>query len=166
MKYMAKIAILLKDIGEKVDIKNFPLHIELRVDDETQQLIPIEVNPMRFAGWCTTDVAKYAWGINVYEYFMKQKKPDWNAILGTAPKGVFYFSMAEVPTGVERKKIEGFEYEVYLANFSRVLEVRRINYEKNPLFMVIFGKTDDKEEIKKILSLRTEDYIIKSVDSK
>ena len=159
MKHMARIALLLKNIGDKVNIKNFPMHFELRITEDSE-LIPIEVNPMRFTGWCAADLAKYAWNINVYECFMKQLKPDWNAILGSATRGVYYFSMAEVPTYVDKTKIDGFEYDVYLANFSKVLEVRRINYEKNPLFMIIFGKTEDKEEVKKILSLRTEDYII------
>ena len=83
IKYMAKFAMLLKEIGDKNNIRNFPLHIELRVTDD-ERIIPIEVNPMRFAGWCTTDVSKYAWGINVYECFMKQTSPDWNEILSKA----------------------------------------------------------------------------------
>ncbi len=107
VKYMAKFAMLLKEIGDKNDIRNFPLHIELRVTED-ERIIPIEVNPMRFAGWCTTDVSKYAWGINVYECFMKQQAPDWNEILSKASKEMFYFSMAEVPSSIDRDKIKGF----------------------------------------------------------
>lgn len=157
VKYMSKFAMLLKEIGDKNDIRNFPMHLELRVTED-EKIIPIEVNPMRFAGWCTTDVAKYAWGINVYECFMGQKKPDWNEILSKASQGAYYFSMAEVPVGIDRTKIKGFEYDVWLANYSNVLEVRRINYRKHPLFAVIFGKTTNKDEIKRILQLRTKDY--------
>lgn len=159
IKYMSKFAILLRDIGNLKNIKNFPMHIEVRVT-KNGDIIPIEVNPMRFAGWCTTDVAKYAWGINVYECFYNQKRPDWNTILANAKRGVFYFSMAEVPSDVARKNIKGFEYERFLANYSNVLEVRRINYKENPLFAIIFGSTESKEEVIKILSLKTKDYII------
>lgn len=159
IKYMAKFGLLLREIGELRNIKNFPMHIEIRVTADGK-IIPIEVNPMRFAGWCTADVAKYAWGINVYECFYNQKRPDWNSILANAGKEVFYFSMAEVPAGTDRKKIKGFEYERFLANYSNVLEVRRINPQNNPLFAIIFGSTHNKEEVVKILSLKTRDYII------
>ena len=135
------------------------MHIELRVtkDDE---IIPIEINPMRFAGWCTTDVAKYAWGINVYESFFEQKRPDWNSILANSSKDVYYFSMAEVPSNIDKSKIKGFEYERFLANYSNVLEVRRINPRENPLFAIIFGSTKSKDEVVRILSLKTADYVL------
>ena len=159
IKYMAKFSLLLREIGEALKIKNFPMHIELRVNEEGE-IIPIEVNPMRFAGWCTTDVAKYAWGINVYDCFYNQKKPDWNKILANTGKDVFYFSMAEVPVGLDRSKIKGFEYERFLANYSNVLEVRRIDYRNNPLFAVIFGSTQNKDEVENILALKTKDYLL------
>lgn len=158
IKYMAKFGLLLREIGELKNIRNFPLHIELRVT-KSGEIIPIEVNPMRFAGWCTTDVAQYAWGINVYEYFFEQKMPDWNSILEKAGRGVYYFSMAEVPEGIERKNIKKFDYEGFLSNYSNPLEVRRINFRENPLFAVVFGSTTDKNEVVKILSLKTKDYI-------
>lgn len=161
LKYMSHFALLLKQIGDKNDIKNFPMHIEVRVTKD-EKIIPIEVNPMRFAGWCTTDVSKYAWGINVYECFMAHKKPDWNSILGKAGKELYYFSMAEVPSGIDRSRRKSFDYEGYLANFSNVLEVRRINPNKNPLFAVIFGSTSDKEEVKRILSIKTENFMTMS----
>ena len=159
IKYMARFAILLRDIGNLRDIKNFPVHLEVRVKSDGS-IIPIEVNPMRFAGWCTTDAAKYAWGINVYDCFYNQKRPDWNNILANAGKEVFYFSMAEVPSDVDRKNIQGFEYERFLANYSNILELRRINFKENPLFAIIFGSTSSKDEVIKILSLKTKDYII------
>ena len=158
-RYMAKFVMLIKQIGDKNNIRNFPMHIEVRVTDD-DKVIPIEVNPMRFAGWCTTDVSKYAWGINVYECFLNQTKPDWNNILEKASRGVYYFSMAEVSSDIDRSKIKSFDYEKYLLNFSNVLELRRINPKKNPLFAVIFGSTDSKDEVKNILKLKTRDYTI------
>ena len=45
-------------------------------------------------------------------------------------------------------------------NYSNVLEVRRINPKNNPLFAIIFGSTKNKDEVVKILSLKTKDYVI------
>ena len=159
VKYLAKFAVILKQMGERIDARNLAIHMELRVTPD-ENIIPIEVNPMRFSGWCTTDVAKYAWGINVYEYFMAQLKPNWNEILEKAPRGVYYFSMAEVPEGLDKSKIKSFNYDKFLANYSNILEVRRINPKNNPLFAIIFGHTQDKEEVKQILQLNMKDYII------
>lgn len=158
IKYMAKFALLLREIGKLKNIRNFPMHIEIRVTSDGT-IIPIEVNPMRFAGWCTTDVSKYAWGINVYECFFNQTRPDWNRILSEGRKEVYYFSMAEVPQGIDKNRLKNFDYNGFLKNYSNVLEVRRINPLCNPLFAIIFGSTTRKDEVVKILSLKTTDYI-------
>ena len=158
VKYMAKFYQLASSIGKLKNVRNFPAHIEVRVKEDGT-IIPIEVNPMRFAGWCTTDVSRYAWEINVYECFNNQIRPDWNEILSNAGKDFYYFAMAEVPSSVSRAEIRTFDYNGFLANFSNVLELRRINYKIHPLFAVIFGSTPDKEELKRIVTLKTESYI-------
>ncbi len=66
----------LDRISELVLLKNLPIHVEVRVA-KSGEIFPIEFNPMRFAGWCTTDLAYYAYGINVYECFWQQREPDW-----------------------------------------------------------------------------------------
>ena len=66
---LANFQTILDNIGETLSIKNFPIHIEFRIT-KSGKAIPIEINPMRFAGWCTTDLAYYAYGINIYEYFL------------------------------------------------------------------------------------------------
>jgi len=158
VKYMAKFTQLAAEIGKLKDVRNFPAHIEVRVTEDGK-IIPIEVNPMRFAGWCTTDVAKYAWGINVYECFNNQIRLDWNEILSKSGREIYYFAMAEVPSNVPRYEINNFDYNGFLSNFSNVLELRRINYKTHPLFAIIFGSTADREELQRIVTAKTENYI-------
>lgn len=149
---------ILSKLGKKINIKNFPVHIELRKNSDGF-FIPIEVNPLRFAGWCTTDVAKYAYDINVYEYYFKQKEPDWNYIFRKNDTSIYYFSMAEVPSNIDKKKIKSFDYECFCNNYSNILELRKIDFSCNPVFAVVFGKTDNRDEILNILKLETSDYI-------
>ena len=148
---------LLISIGKEANLKNFPMHIELRRN--LKGFIPIEVNPMRFAGWCTTDVAKYAYDINVYEYYFKQKEPDWDYIFNKNDQYFYYFSMAEVPSNIDKKKIKSFNYELFCRNYSNILEFRKVDFSCNPVFAVIFGKTDKYSEISNILKLKTCDYV-------
>ncbi len=52
-KNLEKFTDFLRMLGKHAGLKNFPLHTEVRVNDKGN-IIPIEVNPMRFGGWCTT----------------------------------------------------------------------------------------------------------------
>ncbi len=71
----------LYKIGSLSNLKNFPLHVEVRLDDKNN-LQPIEINPMRFGGWCTTsDLMYLAYNFNPYEYYFSKIIPDWNELL-------------------------------------------------------------------------------------
>ncbi|MBT6551496.1 MAG: ATP-grasp domain-containing protein, partial [Gammaproteobacteria bacterium] len=50
---LQEFTVFINKIGALSGVKNFPVHIELRRDIKGN-LLPIEVNPMRFGGWCTT----------------------------------------------------------------------------------------------------------------
>ena len=158
IKYMAKFGMLLRQVGELKEIKNFPLHMEVRVTEDGK-IIPIEINPMRFAGWCTTDLAHYAWGINVYKCFSEQIRPNWNEILMNSDNKIYYFSLAEVPNNITRGAVDNFNYREFLTNFSEILELRRINPRQNPLFAIVFGRTDNIKEIREILQLNMANFV-------
>lgn len=156
--YMAKFGILLRELGKLKNFKNFPMHLELRVTPENE-IIPIEINPVRFASWCIADIAKYVWGINVYDCFYNQNRPDWNKILSLAGRNVFFSVSANVTPDINKGTVSGFEYERYLKNFSHILEVRRIDIRRNPLASIVFGSTPHKEELLRILALNTKDFV-------
>ena len=50
------------------------MHVDLRVDNEGV-IKPIEINPLRFGGWCTTaDLLGIATGFSPYEYYLENKQ--------------------------------------------------------------------------------------------
>ena len=148
---------LLEKIGEAADLKNFPMHIELRADGNN--IIPIEVNPMRFAGWCDTDLAYWAYGINVYEYYMNDKKPDWKNILDNKGDELYYFLSAEVPSSLDKNKIKSVNYDKFIACLESPLEIRKTDYKTKPLFAIVFGKSKNINEINKILKMDLGEFI-------
>lgn len=156
-KYHNKLKSLLDEIGSAVGYKNFPFHIELRINED--KIIPIEVNPMRFCGWCITDIAQSAWNINVYEYFLAQLKPNWTEILKNATDEYFYFTMGDIPSSINKSSIKSVDYEKYLKNISNPLVVRKIDYKNNPVFAIVFAKTKSIDEIKNILKLDMKEFI-------
>jgi hypothetical protein len=151
---------MLQKIGEITSLRNFSAHIELRVDSQ-QRVVPIEVNPMRFAGWCTTDVAGYAYGINTYEYYLNQQEPDWDKIIEEKSGKIYSLIVADIPKHIDREKIESIDYDRFLSLFKRPLEIRKINYKKYPIMAFLFTEADsnDWEEVHKILKVDFADYI-------
>ncbi len=148
---------LLDKIGKVCNFKNFPFHLELRYDGKS--VIPIELNPMRFCGWCITDISYYAWGINVYECFFNKQTPDWNNILKDKDNSLYYFTIGDIPGCIKRENIYKIDYEMYLKNISNPIVVRAIDYKVNPIFSIIFAKTENYQEISNLLSLDMSEYI-------
>ena len=158
-KYLSTFKNVLSLIGKATGISNFPVHMEVRVD-KNGNVIPIEVNPMRFAGWCTTDIAYYAYGINVYENYFHQSRPDWEQILKTDDNKLYCIVVGDIPGNINFKEIKGINYDAYLLNFSNLLEFRKIDYKQYPVFAFSFISVEhNSNEVDKILKLDLKQYI-------
>lgn len=149
---------ILEKIGKTLGLKNFPIHIEMIRRKSGGEIVPVEINPMRFAGWCTTDLAYYAYGINIYEYFENNIEPNWEKILKDKNNKIYYFAMAETPSSINKSEIT-FNYAGLQGFFTKVLEFRKIDYLNKPLFAIIFGETSSMKEITDILQLDIFEYI-------
>ncbi len=142
-----------RKIGELANVKNFPVHIELR-RDKNGVLLPIEINPMRFGGWCTTaDLSFLAYGLNPYLYYYSQKKPDWPDILKGKEGKLFSIIVLDNSTGIDTGEITSFNYEKLLSQFERPMELRKVDHKTYPLFGFLFTETrqDNYIELENIL---------------
>lgn len=157
-KYQKSFEELLNKIAKAGNYKNFPFHLELRMNEKS--IIPIELNPMRFCGWCITDIAYFAWGINPYIYFMENKKPNWDEILKSKNNDYYYFTIGDIPSNINKKLIKEIDYKKYLKNISNPLEVRKIDYKTKPVFAIVFGCCKDIFEINNLLKLNMSDFIM------
>lgn len=159
--YKNPITIFLTEIGKRAELRNFPAHVEVRID-ENGFVAPIEVNPLRFGGWCSTpDLAWHAFGINLYEYLFQQKQPDWNLLLKDKDGAVFSNIVLNNSTGIEGKHIQSFDYEKLLADFEKPLELRKADFSKFPLFGFLFCETrkQNMQELESILMSDLNEYV-------
>lgn len=148
-------------IGGKMNIKNFPVHVEIRMD-KSGFVQPIELNPLRFGGWCTTaDMSAMTYEFNPYEYYFEQKKPDWTSIQSKLGSSVFSIVVLDNKTGFDFSMIKTFDYDRLAERFGNILEMRRIDFKKHPLFGFLFLKTSaaNMDEIKYILSSDLKEFI-------
>lgn len=140
---LSKFDKFLKQIGSKILLKNFPLHAEVRID-KNGNLIPIEINPLRFGAWCTSaELANYAFGINEYLLFMNNQKPNWDLILQTADNNIYSLIIFDNSTGFKAEEIKSFNYEKVMSKFQNPLELRKTDYNKYPLFGFLYVKVDE-----------------------
>jgi hypothetical protein len=149
------------EIGLLTNMKNFPVHIELRRDKDGV-ILPIEVNPMRFGGWCSTpDLAFAAYGINPYLYYYTQQKPNWNDLLMGKEGKLFSVVVLDNSTGKSGEEIPFFDYEKLLLCFEKPLELRKIDYKKYPVFAFLFTETkqDNFDELINILNSNLTEFI-------
>jgi len=153
----------IADIGELTGVKNFPIHIELR-KSEDGTLIPIEVNPMRFGGWCTTaDLTYLAFGFNPYLYYYNQQKPDWPELLSGKDGLLYSVIVLDNSSGIDPERIHSFDYDALLSRFETPIELRRIDYRHYPVFGFLFTETHsgNMEELFDILNSDLIEFINK-----
>ncbi len=154
-------SLLLKRIGQLANLKTFPVHIEIRKDSKGG-IIPLEVNPMRFGGWCTTaDMTFVSYGFNPYLYYYYQKSPEWGKILRDKDKKIYALIVLDNSTGIPGEKIKSFDYRKLMSKFEKPLELRKIDYKKYPLFAILFTETREENfrELKEILTSDLHEFI-------
>jgi hypothetical protein len=159
--YSESIKNFLAETGRRMKLRNFPIHVEVRID-EHNKVRPIEFNPMRFGGWCSTpDLAWHAWGMNVYEYLLQQKEPDWQQLLHGKDDLIYSNIVLNNSTGKQGKDIQSFDYDKLLSEFDKPLELRKTDFTKFPLFGFLFAETrkSNMHELLRILHSDLKDYI-------
>ncbi|WP_157796172.1 ATP-grasp domain-containing protein [Bacillus xiapuensis] len=152
MEALDEVQSFLAQIGPVFGIKSAPIHIELR-RKEDGTIVPIEANPLRFAGIGTTELGKYAYGVNVYEYYFQQLRPDWSRIIEEMDDSIYSFCCAEFAPSIDCQAIESVDHEAFKAHFQEILEYRPMDFNKYTTFAVVFHKAPDLEENKRILQL-------------
>jgi len=151
----------LDEIGSKIGLRNFPGHAELRVNG-LGQINPIEINPLRFGGLCTTgDLPGLAIGYNSYNLYYKGLKPDWDEIYRGKENKIFSLIVLNNNSGLEAGEITNFEYDLLAQDFENPLVIRQLDINEYPVFGFVFTEThiDNQAELDRILVSDLRKYI-------
>lgn len=160
--YFNQIEQFLQLIGNKAQLKNFPMHVEVRINAQGN-VIPIEVNAMRFGGWCTTgDISFYAFGFNSYRYFLENKQPNWTEIFKKMGHKKYNLIVLDNNSGISENAIEWFNYDLLLKDFKKPLNLRKVDFRKYAVFGFVFTETtpENDVEIQNILKSDLKKYIL------
>lgn len=149
---------LLQKIQRMIPSHNFPLHMEFRITS-SGECVPIEINPFRFAGIGTADLAFYAYGINPYLSYFTNLSPNWDEIMSCLDDHVYGFFCAELPV---RNSIHGeleIDEESFKREFSSILEYRCLRGLDPTTFAVVFYKTPNEPENERLARLDISKYV-------
>jgi len=160
-KYYNEIQNLLVTIGNKTNLRNFPAHVEIRIDNNGK-IVPIEVNPLRYGGLCTTgDISSYAYGINSYQYFLENKNPNWDEIFSTRENKKYSIIVLNNNSGFDENEIDYFDYDLLLKDFKKPMSLRKVDFKKYLVFGFLFVETTCgiENELNHILTSDLRKYI-------
>jgi ATP-grasp domain len=153
--------VFLQSLGHLAGLKNFPAHVELRID-EKGRIKPIEINPLRFGGLCTTaDLLGIATGTNPYEYYHENKKPDWEKVFEGRNDNKISIVVLNNNSGYSPDQIEYFDYDLLEKDFENALTIRKFDVKNYSAFGFVFAETSpgNEAELNKILASDLRKYI-------
>jgi len=149
-RYLDKMTAFLKLIGEKNKIRNFPIHIEVRISNGA--IIPIEANPLRFGGFGLADLARHAFGVNSYRNYFMDETPDWTAVIERDDKAFYAFIVGQRPDNFNIEK-EVVDHSSYRATFTDLLEYVPIDVSRYRFFSTAFARSEDLSDLLKYLHM-------------
>ncbi len=161
-QHKAELEKFLSIIGNKLNLRNFPAHAEVRID-ENGKIVPIEINPLRFGGWCTTgDLLGIAVGFNSYKCYFENACPNWDAIYQGKENKIFSIIVLDNNSGIQPADIAEFDYKALADDFDNPIAIRPLDINKYPLFGFVFAESDsgNKKELSDILTSDLRKYII------
>jgi predicted ATP-grasp superfamily ATP-dependent carboligase len=158
-KFYEPLQRFLREFGDAFDLKRFPFHLEVRYTPDGK-FVPIELNPLRFSGLGTTEIAEYAYGINVYKKFFEEKEPDWKTILSSPDDSVYAFMCADLSTEVFERKNAQINDRAFLKCFTEVLEYRMLSETETSTFAVIFFREEDLSRAEYFLKMDFDQFVL------
>ena len=161
LQFKASFETFLQAIGDKAGLKNFPVHVELRLD-AAGRINPIEINPLRFGGWCSTaDLLGISTGFSPYDFYIRNEKPDWNRIYNGKENKKYSLIVLHNNSGYPPEEIAEFDYDRLRDDFENPLEIRQMDVEQYSVFGFVFAETSagNEGELDKILVSDLRKYI-------
>lgn len=146
----------LTNINSTLHLTNFPMHIEFRYDG--QKAVPIEINPLRFTGFCLNELQVFVSGNHPMLSFLKGRHISKEEMWKGKENLTYAFTVLEMPSDVEGKR---FNEEKFRKDFHGVIDVRRVPDRSSGVAATVFLEieTADILDLDPIMSLDMHNYV-------
>ena len=142
------------ELNKILNVKNFAIHGEFKLSDT--QVIPIELNAMRFGGMGLGSMLYHTMGENPFEYFLRDIEPNWDEIWEGKENVNYVFLIAYNALNKSLKDHKP-NTEKLKQHFSKIFLERLFNYQKEVAFGIYYLQETD-ENISKLLALEFDDF--------
>jgi len=150
-----------KKINKKLQIKNFPLHAEFKLDNKGQ-FIPIEFNPGRFGGMDLANLGFFVFGRHSIQDYFEGKKLNWEKAWASMPDETFCFVFAYNGADVDLNKYRPDHniFKSYLPKTAKLLSYVELDYKKCPGFAMACLELENQNDIRDILNIEFNDCFV------
>ena len=147
----------LTSLNNTLHLKNFPMHIEFRYDGK--KAVPIEINPLRFTGFCLNELQVFISGQHPMLSFLRGKHVSKAEMWQGRENYTYAFGVLEMPASAEGKT---FNEAKFRADFQGVLDVRRVPDRSAGVAATVFVRTETANilDLDRIMSLDMREYVI------
>lgn len=147
----------LTSLNNTLHLKNFPMHIEFRYDGK--KAVPIEINPLRFTGFCLNELQVFISGQHPMLSFLKGRRVSKEEMWKDKENLTYAFTVLDLPSGCEDK---AFNAEKFSADFHDVIDVRLVPDKTSGVAATVFLKieTENLQAFDRIMSLDMREYMI------
>ena len=141
-------------LNKILNVTNFAMHSEFKMNE--QDLMPIEINSMRFGGMGLGNLVYHSLNINPYMYYLNDNEPDWQEIWQENGDNIYTFFIAY---NGENKSVFEFKpnREKLKQQFTQILLEHIFDYQKQLAF-AIYCLRETNENITKLLKIEFDDY--------
>ncbi len=149
----------LIQLNKVLKLHDFPMHIEFRYDGK--KAIPIEINPLRFAGFCLNELQTHISGTHPIVAYLNNIHLSKEEMWKGKEKDTYSFLVLERPADADDKEV--FNEKKFREDMMDVLELRPLADPTVGVAATAFIRTDDahKAELEHILHLDMRDYMMK-----
>ena len=128
----------LDSVNKVIGARDFPVHVEIRMKDD--DIIPIEFNPLRFAGLGGTDISYHGLGFRTYEAYLKETPIDLKKLYAKHPDDTYSMSLLNPSMNADLSK--PFDHDSLASRFSDVIGFCKFDANVTGSFGFLFLKTD------------------------
>ncbi len=141
-KYEKTFTDFLVNTNKVIGLRNFPMHIEFRYDGK--MAIPIEINPLRFAGFCLNELQTHITGIHPVVAYLENIHITKDEMWKGRENDTYSFLVLERPAQADAKAV--FDSEKFKSSFFDVLEIREVKEASVGVAATSFTRTDKTHE--------------------
>jgi len=142
-------------LNDQFAAKNFPIHAEFKL--QAGQLVPIELNPLRYGGFGLADLAGFAFDFQPILAYFYHQVPDWDKIWSTREENHYGWILAYNGKSVDTAKATPL-HDKFKERIGDYLHYVEMDSTKYPVFAIAYVAKKSKAELLDLLEIDFDDY--------